>query len=191
MSAFSIVMLGVIPYITASIIMQLMTIIVPKIKEMQQEGGAAGRKKVSNFSRLLSIPLAASQAFGFMTLLKAQGIISEVTNMDIAFGVLIAVTGSVFLMWLGEIISEFGIGNGISLMIFGGIISAIPTSIKTLYASFTMDQAAVYLAVFGAFLAMIYAIVYITEAERPVLVHNAKTAKAGEKVQQISFYYSN
>lgn len=98
LSGLSIVMLGVIPYITASIIMQLMTIIFPKIKEMQQEGGENGRRKISNFSRLLSIPLAAIQAFGFMALLQSQNVLTNLTSSDIAFGVLIAVTGSVFLM---------------------------------------------------------------------------------------------
>jgi preprotein translocase subunit SecY len=98
LSGMSIVMLGVIPYITASIIMQLMTIIFPKIKEMQQEGGEIGRKKISNISRLLSIPLAVIQALGFMTLLQSQNILAELTKTDMAFGILIAVTGSVFLM---------------------------------------------------------------------------------------------
>lgn len=98
LSSMSIVMLGVIPYITASIIMQLMTIIFPKIKEIQQEGGEIGRKKISNISRLLSIPLAAVQALGFMTLLQSQNVLKELTATDMAFGILIVVTGSVFLM---------------------------------------------------------------------------------------------
>jgi preprotein translocase subunit SecY len=98
LSSLSIVMLGVMPYITASIIMQLLTIVFPKLKEMQQEGGEAGKKKVSNFSRLLSIPLAAVQAIGFMSLLQSQNVISDLTNTDMAFGVLIVVAGSVFLM---------------------------------------------------------------------------------------------
>ena len=98
LSSLSIVMLGVIPYITASIIMQLMTIIFPKVKEIQQEGGEAGKRKISNISRLLSIPLAAIQALGFMTLLQSQGVLPDLTNNDLAFGILIAITGSVFLM---------------------------------------------------------------------------------------------
>jgi preprotein translocase subunit SecY len=98
LSSLSIVMLGVIPYITASIIMQLMTIIFPKVKEIQQEGGEAGKRKISNISRLLSIPLAAIQALGFMTLLQSQGVLPDLTNYDLAFGILIAITGSVFLM---------------------------------------------------------------------------------------------
>lgn len=98
LSALSIVMLGVMPYITASIIMQLMTIVFPKLKEMQQEGGEAGKKKVANFSRLLSVPLAAVQALGFMSLLQSQGVLLNLSSTDMAFGVLIAVAGSVFLM---------------------------------------------------------------------------------------------
>ena len=98
LSSLSIVMLGVMPYITASIIMQLFTIVFPKLKEMQQEGGEAGKKKVANFSRLLSVPLAVVQALGFMSLLQSQNVLTNLTTADMAFGILIAVAGSVFLM---------------------------------------------------------------------------------------------
>ncbi len=98
LSSLSIVMLGVMPYITAAIIMQLMTVVIPKIKEMQQEEGEVGRKKISNYSRLLSIPLAAIQAIGFMALLQSAGVIGQLSTAEMAFGVLIAIAGTVFLM---------------------------------------------------------------------------------------------
>jgi len=97
-TALSIVMLGVMPYITASIIMQLATIMFPKLKEMQQEEGEAGRKKIANYSRLMSIPLAAIQAFGFLHLLQSQGVVDNLTNSDMLFNVLIITAGSVLIM---------------------------------------------------------------------------------------------
>jgi len=187
LSALSIVMLGVMPYITASIIMQLFTMAFPKLKEMQQENGEAGRKKIANYSRLLSIPLAAIQAIGFMSLLQSQGVLPNLTTADIAFGVTIAVAGSVFLMWLGELITEFGIGNGLSLIIFAGIVSTLPGHIRVLYDTLSADttQLPMYIGILAAFILMIYAIVYVTEAERPVPVAHAKASRAGAKAAQI------
>ncbi len=98
LSSLSLVMLGVMPYITASIIMQLLTMSFPKLKEMQQEGGEAGRRKIANYSRLLSVPLAVIQAIGFLALLQSQGYLTDVTSADKAFAVTLAVAGSVFLM---------------------------------------------------------------------------------------------
>jgi len=98
LSSLSIVMLGVMPYITASIIMQLVTMMFPKLKEMQQEGGEAGRRKIANYSRLLSVPLAAIQAVGFMALLESQNYLPNLTTADMTFGVIVAVAGSLFLM---------------------------------------------------------------------------------------------
>ncbi len=187
LSALSIVMLGVMPYITAAIIMQLMPIIFPKIKEMQQEGGEIGRKKLANYARLLSIPLAAIQAIGFMALLESQNVLPNLTTEDKMFGVLIAVAGSVFLMWLGELISEFGIGNGISLIIVAGIVSALPGVTRGLYETIRLDptQLPMYIGVLAAFLLMIYAIVYMSEAERPIPVAHAKSSRAGTKASGI------
>ncbi len=187
LSAFSIVMLGVMPYITAAIIMQLMTVISPKIKELQQEEGENGRRKIGNYSRLLSIPLAAIQAYGIMYFLQSQGILEPLTLSQTLFGILIAVAGSVFLMWLGELISEFGIGNGISLIIFAGIVATFPNTLKMLYETITVDTSVIpmYLGVLAAFLLMIYAVVYVNEAERPIVVHRAKASRATNKAQAI------
>ncbi len=188
--ALSIVMLGVMPYITAAIIMQLATIMFPKIKEIQQEEGEAGRKKIANISRLLSIPLAAIQAFGFLHLLQFQKIVPELTSGEMAFNVLIIVSGSIFVMWLGELISEFGIGNGISLIIFAGIVSSLPGILRTLYETLTIDMTLIptYLGVFVVFLIMVYAIVFITEAERPVPIQHARASRGGQKVQSLTSF---
>ena len=117
LSNLSIMMLGVAPYITASIVMQLLTMIFPKLKEMYQEEGEAGRKKFDQYSRLLTVPFAALQGFGLLTLLARQGVLGDVMFFDRIFNVIIVVAGSVLLMWLGELMSEKGIGNGISILI--------------------------------------------------------------------------
>lgn len=189
-TALSIVMLGVMPYITAAIIMQLATIMFPKLKEMQQEEGEIGRKKIANYSRLLSIPLAAIQAFGFMHLLQFQGVVPQLSGGEMLFNVLIITAGSVFVMWLGELITEFGIGNGISLIIFAGIVASLPGILRGLYESLITDMTLLptYLGIFAIFLVMVYAIVFITEAERPVPIHHARASRSGQKAQQLTSF---
>ncbi|PID83245.1 preprotein translocase subunit SecY [Candidatus Campbellbacteria bacterium] len=186
LSSLSIVMLGVMPYITASIIMQVMTLVVPKLKEMQQEGGDAGRKKIANISRYLSLPIAAVQSIGFLALLQQGGALGHITTADKAFALLIAVAGTVLLMWLGELITEFGIGNGLSLIIFAGIVVSLPGTVTQIYQTFDMSNLAMYIGVFVIFVLMVYSIVYVTEAERPVVVHHAKASRAGQKAQKIA-----
>jgi preprotein translocase subunit SecY len=107
----SIVMLGVGPFITASIIMQLMTVMSPKIKSMHTEEGEAGRAKFTQISRLLTLPLAILQGFGFLTLLQSQGVISGLSTFDFVVNVILVVAGSMLLMWIGELITEYGIGT--------------------------------------------------------------------------------
>ena len=185
--ALSIVMFGVMPYITAAIIMQLMTFTFPKLKNMQQEEGDAGRKKIGNYSRLLSLPIAAIQAFGFLHLLKAHNLIETFDTNIMLIGILVAVAGSVFIMWIGELISEFGIGNGISLMVFASILAAFPGIAMRLWEILYSDFSKLpeYLGIGALFLFVIYAIVYITEAERPVPVYNSRVLRAGEKAKKI------
>ena len=118
LSNLSIIMLGVGPYITGSIIMQLLTIMVPSLKKIYHEEGAAGRKKFTQYSRLLTIPLAAIQGFTLLAILENQSILVNLTTFDRITNLFIVVAGSVVVMWLGELMSEFGIGNGVSLIIF-------------------------------------------------------------------------
>ena len=140
----SIVMLGVGPYITASIIMQLLTIMSPKLKTLYQEEGEAGRKKFSQYSRLLTIPLALVQGFSFYVLLQRQGIIIDAGMFSTITNVIAIAAGSILLMWIGELISEFGIGNGVSLIIFAGIVASLPTTISQLVFSFDIAQLPLY-----------------------------------------------
>jgi preprotein translocase subunit SecY len=173
----SIVMLGVGPFITASIIMQLMTVMSPQMKSLYTEEGEAGRAKFTQYSRLLSLPLAILQAFGFLTLLQSQGVISGLTPFEFGVNVILVVAGAVLLMWLGELVTEYGVGNGVSIIIFAGIVAGLPATVSQLL--FTFDPAQLPLYIGFAFLALgiIYAVVVMTEAERPVPITHAKQSR--------------
>lgn len=140
LSSLSIVMLGVGPYITGSIIMQLLTIMSPKLKAMYQEEGDIGRKKFSQYSRLLSIPLAIIQGVGLIILLQKQGILGDLSLMQMFTNVSVVVAGSILVMWIGELISEFGIGNGVSMIIFAGIVAGLPKSVASFMFNFNMGD---------------------------------------------------
>ncbi|MBI2609700.1 preprotein translocase subunit SecY [Candidatus Giovannonibacteria bacterium] len=178
----SIVMLGVGPYITASIIMQLLTMIIPRLKEIYSEEGEMGRKKFNQYSRLLTVPLAILQGFALLVLLERQGIIENLTMAARLVNIVIITGGSVFLMWLGELISEKGIGNGISLLIFAGIVSSIPSALQQQFFKISQQgfpfidpsKIPVILAFLVAGIAVIAAVVIVTEGERPIPVSYAK-----------------
>jgi len=181
LAQLSIVMLGVGPYITASIIMQLLTIMSSKLKEMYQEEGQAGRRKFAQYSRILTIPLALVQGFSFIKLLQSQQVIAPLNSFEMAVNLLIITAGSLLLMWIGELITEYGIGNGVSLIIFAGIVASLPSLLGQLIFIFEPSQLPLYLAsiVIGAI--VIYGVVVITEAERPIPVTYAKQVR-GNKV---------
>lgn len=173
----SIVMLGVGPYITASIIMQLLTMVFPKMKQLYQEEGEAGRQKFNQYSRLLTVPLAILQGFAFLTLLTRQGVLGELSQFNLALNVIIVTAGSIFLMWLGEIISEYGIGNGVSLIIFAGIVATIPSDISRTLFAYTSTDIPYYILFLVASIVVIAAVVFITEGERPIPVSYAKRVR--------------
>ncbi|MDD5050362.1 MAG: preprotein translocase subunit SecY [Candidatus Pacebacteria bacterium] len=181
LSNLSLIMLGVGPYITASIIMQLLTMMVPKLKAMYQEEGEAGRAKFAQYSRLVGVPLAFLQAFGFLLLLQKQGIVPSLGGFALAVNVIVIAGGSVLLMWIGELITEFGIGNGVSLIIFAGIVARIPTAMSQALVSFDASQIPVYIGFLAAAVAIIFGVVIITEGERPIPVTYAKRVR-GMKV---------
>ncbi|MBI3634479.1 MAG: preprotein translocase subunit SecY [Candidatus Yonathbacteria bacterium] len=185
LSAISIVMIGVGPYITSSIIMQLLTMMSPKFKAMYHEEGELGRRKFTQYSRLLSIPLAFVQGYGLLIFLSKQGIISGLTPFEMLTNTIIVAAGSILLMWIGELISEFGIGNGVSLIIFAGIVAKIPQSVSQfiftyIYPSFDPGVLSSLAGVVIATVIIIIAVVYMTEAERPVPVTYAKQARGGK-----------
>ena len=178
----SIIMLGVGPYITGSIIMQLLTIMVPALKKLYQEEGEAGRKKFTQYGRLLTVPLAALQGFALLAILENQSILVNLTAFDRVTNLIIVIAGSVLLMWIGELVSEFGIGNGVSLIIFAGIVSRLPSAVATfiftyIYPVFdpSILPKLIGFAVFGVI--VIAGIVVVTEAERPIPVTYAKRVR--------------
>jgi preprotein translocase subunit SecY len=127
------VLLGVGPYITALIIMQLLTMVFPQLKELYQGEGEQGRQKFNQYTRLLTIPLAGLQGYGLLALLQSQNVIDRLDLFSLITYLTVIIAGTVFLMWIGEIISEKKIGNGISLLIFAGIIAAIPTQLAVFF----------------------------------------------------------
>lgn len=179
LSALSIIMLGVGPYITASIIMQLTTIVSPKLKELFHESGEVGRKKFAMYSRLITLPLATIQAFGFLVLLQQQGAIRTFSPFELATNIIVITAGTLLLMWIGELISEFGIGNGVSIIIFVGIVSGLPGEISQLFFTYSPSQIPTYILFVLIALITVVAIVFMTEAERPIPITHTKQVRAG------------
>lgn len=188
LSNLSIVMLGVGPYITASIIMQLLTIMIPRMKAMYQEEGEAGRAKFAQYSRRLSLPLALLQAFSFIIIFQRQGIIPDLDTFGLVMNVLVISAGSILLMWIGELITEFGLGNGTSLIIFAGIVASLPQAVSGALAAYDPSQLPVYIGLIALALAVIYAVVFITEAERPIPVTYAKQVRGMKVYGGVSTY---
>jgi len=184
LSNLSIVMLGVGPFITASIIIQILTMIFPRWKNLMHEEGEAGRMKLSHYSRLLAVPLGIVQAVGFIILLQSQNVLPHLPTFAFLIDVIVVTAGSILLMWIGELISEFGIGNGVSLIIFAGIVSRLPTGLVQTYQKLAAGSASdipFYLAVLVVAVLATAAVVYVTEAERSVPVTYAKQVR-GNKV---------
>ncbi len=177
LSNLSIIMLGVGPYITSSIIMQLLTIMVPALKRIYHEEGEAGRKRFTQYSRLLTVPLAAIQGFALLAILENQNILVNLTAFDRITNLIIVVAGSMLLMWLGELVSEFGIGNGVSLIIFAGIVAALPSQVSQLIFTFDVSQIPLFLVFVVVGVIVIAGIVLVTEAERPIPVTYAKRVR--------------
>lgn len=179
LSRLSIVMLGVGPYITASIVMQLLTIIVPRLKALYHEEGEIGRKKFALYSRVLTVPLAVLQGLSLIVVLKQQGIVATGDIFTTVVGVSVVTAGSLILMWVGELMSEFGIGNGISLLIFAGIVAVLPQQVAQLLVTFDMSQLPMYLLFAAVGLIVVAGVVYITEAERSIPVTYARRQTVG------------
>ncbi len=179
LSNLSIVMLGVGPFITASIIMQLMTVMSPKLKAMYSEEGETGRAKFTQYSRMLTLPLAILQAFGFLTLLKSQGVLVGLSTSEFLVNIVIVVAGSILLLWLGELVTEYGIGNGVSIIIFAGIVATLPSSVSQLIYNYDPSQLPLYIGFLGAAVLIIYGVVVMTQAERQVPITHAKQVRGG------------
>lgn len=188
LSNLSVVMLGVGPYITASIIMQLMTVMSPKLKAMNQEEGEAGRRRFTQYSRLLTVPLAIVQGYAFIKLMQSQSVLPPLPLNTLMLDILIVVAGSMLLMWLGELISEFGIGNGVSLIIFAGIIAQLPATTSQLLLTYNVADIPIYIAGLAVALLVTFGVVIVTEAERPIPVTYAKQVRGGQSHGGVSTY---
>jgi preprotein translocase subunit SecY len=178
---FSVVMLGLSPYINASIIMQLCTVIFPKLEALSKEG-AQGQQTINRYTRWLALPLAFVQSYGFLFLLRQSGInFIDMSFPAILLPMLYVTIGSVFIMWLGELITEKGIGNGISLIIFVGIVSGVPGVLSSMIAGGEGKQMAFYVFCISS-LAMLVSIVLFTDAHRLIPITYANQG-AGRGVQ--------
>jgi preprotein translocase subunit SecY len=177
LSHLSIVMLGVGPYITASIIMQLATIIFPQVKQAYSEEGESGRAKFIQWSRFLTIPIAVLQGVGFLVLLESQGVIAPLGVVPLVANIALITAGSLLLMWIGELITEFGIGNGVSLIIFAGIMARVPSAISETVFAGTAANIPAYLAFGVLALLMTYAVVIVSDAERSIPIAYARAVR--------------
>jgi len=175
MSNFSLVAMGIAPYITASIIMQLLTMIVPRLEELSKEG-ASGYQKINQYSRLLTVPLAVLQSYGMIAIFSqsSQPILGSLSTFELANVLMVMTAGTIFLMWLGELITEKKIGNGISLLIFAGIVEGIPISIQQTITTFSADQLINFLVLAVLAIITIGGVVIITEGQRNIPVTYAR-----------------
>ena len=170
---FSIVAMGVMPYITASIIFQLLGMIIPSLEEMQKE--ESGRQKINQWTRLLTVPLGFFQAYGLILLLSRQGQFFIGTPLTVIIYAMVSMTaGTVFLMWLGELISEKNVGNGTSIIILAGIIAGLPTTLSQSLAVYDQSQLVTLILFIVVVIATVVGIVIMNEAQRNIPVQYAR-----------------
>ncbi len=188
LSNLSIAMLGLGPYITGVIIMQLLTMIFPRLKSLYYEEGEQGRSKFNAYSRYLTVPLAGMQGYGFLRILASQGILPNLTLTSTMANVLVVIAGSMILVWFGELITEQKVGNGVSLLIFAGIVSGLPLAVRNALLSYTVDQLPTYLAFLSVALIVIVGIVLVHEGERKVPISYAKRVRGNKMYGGVSSY---
>jgi preprotein translocase subunit SecY len=171
---FSVVALGVGPFITASIILQLLTMIVPQLEELSKDG-ESGQRKINQYTRYLAVPMAFLQGYGMISLLKqSSGVLTNLDPFHIFTVMLTMTAGTIFLMWLGEVINEQKVGNGISILIFAGIVSGLPSVIQQTILTYDPSRLPAYIGFLLVAIATVAGVVVITEAQRNVPVTYAK-----------------
>lgn len=189
-SNFSVALMGVSPYITSSIVFQLLAMLIPKLEEMQKEG-ESGRNKINQYTRLLTVPLAITQGYGMLYLLRSQGIISGWDFYQLIIMLISITAGSMILMWIGEIITNKGIGNGISMIITIGILSGLPSQIRNTASIISLgDVEKIISIIIFAIVAVliIAAIVLVTEGQRNLPVSYAKRARGAGSFSAVSSF---
>jgi len=188
MDRLSIVMLGLGPYITAVIIFQLLTMIFPALEQMYKEEGEAGRQKFNQYARIATVPLAMLQGYGMLTLLLRQKVIDPLPLPLLVSSLLTITAGTLFLMWLGELISEKGIGNGVSLLIFAGIVADIPNNTRQILLNWDPAKLPSYAAFFALSFIVIAGVVLVNEARRNIPVSYAKRVRGMRIYGGVSTY---
>ncbi len=177
---FSIMMLGVGPYITASIIFQLLVMIVPKLEELSKEG-ENGQRKINQYTRWATIPLAVLQGYGFITLMQRQGggvsLLGELSLFQYMTAIVTVTAGTMLLTWMGDLISERHVGNGVSLLIFAGIIAGLPTALQQTLLAFDMSQLTTMILFAVIALVTVVGVVFITEGQRQIPVTYARRVR--------------
>lgn len=185
LSNVSIAMLGLGPYITASIIIQLLTILIPSLQELSKEGGEAGRAKINQYTRYLAVPLAALQAFGTITLFSRTGggggaVLGALSPFQWFITILSVTAGTLIMMWIGEWITEYNLGNGISLIIFAGIVSRLPQEVQQIVVTYDPANLPTIIGFLLVGLLVIAGVVVITEAQRNIPVSYAKRVRGNK-----------
>lgn len=175
---FSILALGLNPYINASIIMQLLTMVIPKLEAMQKEG-EAGSEMINQYTRMIAVPLALLQAAAMYMVLSSSNLLTHGSPLALLALLVSMAAGSIFLMWLGENLTEYGIGNGISLLIFAGIVGRLPVAALQTQATLTTSNPWNYLLIAALGLAILYAVVIVDEAKRQLTVSYARRIRGG------------
>jgi len=188
MDRLSMAMLGLGPYITAIIIMQLLTMIFPALEKMYKEEGEAGRTKFNQYARIATVPLALLQGYAMLVLLQRQGAIHFPSVLAMIASLLTITAGSMLLMWIGELMTEKGIGNGVSLLIFAGIVADFPKNVQQLASSYDPTMIPSYVAFVVMSVLMISAVVLINEARRNIPVSYAKRVRGMKMVGGVSTY---
>lgn len=184
---FSVIMMGVGPYITASIIFQLLGMIVPAIEELQKEG-ESGQQRINQWTRIASVPLSLLQAYGMINLLSQtkQNIFIDLTPFKMITMMITVTAGTVFLMWLGELISEKNVGNGVSILIFAGIVAALPTAIQHAILMFDKSQLINMIAFTALALVTIVGVVIITQGQRIIPIQYARQMRGSRMYGGVS-----
>ena len=184
----SIAMLALGPYISASIIMQLLTMVFPQLEQMYKYEGEAGRQRFNQYSRMLTVPLALLQGFAFLAALQRQQVIGYLSLTDWISVLAVVTAMSVFLMWLGELISEKNIGNGVSIMIFAGIVAGFPVALQQALFKYTSALFFNYALFAVLAVAVIVGVVYISEAQRNIPINYARRIRGNKIYGGVSTY---
>ncbi|HWA64643.1 MAG TPA: preprotein translocase subunit SecY [Candidatus Paceibacterota bacterium] len=187
-SQLSVVMLALGPYISASIVMQLLTMIFPGLEQMYKHEGEAGRARFNQYSRLLTVPFAALQGLAFLVSLQRQGVVSYLDPLQWITVLGVVVAGSIFLMWLGELISEKNIGNGVSVLIFAGIVSHFPVEFQQAIFKYNSTLFFSYLTFVVLALVVVTGVVFISEAQRNIPVNYARRVRGSKVFGGVSTY---